>query len=329
MTTFSDAIAQFIDTKKLLRTTTYLDYQYRFSVILSAAHRTDLADRDITTFTTQDLHALVCVINDSSVFPGLCENTVGSLVKRVRSLFIWLTDCGVIATNPATQLKYRRTHSRDTLPFNDEEVAALLNQAPRTKSEIRDTTILRFGLDTALRIQEICRLNIGAVTDSRAEVCGKGGKYRIVSFGEITRNFLCEYLKQYRENAHSSDPLFVTSQGRRFLPTSLDDRLRLWAERAGVPNAAFHRLRVTFAVNFILNGGDPLELQNLLGHSGLEMTRHYCKLAYEIRATRNNVRRSVIECICSNQPGCRKCAYVKQQSTIRFHKFRTVSSTNT
>ena len=44
-------------------------------------------------------------------------------------------------------------------------------------------------------------------------------------------------------------------------------------ERAGVAKAHPHRFRHTFAVNFLRNGGNPLALQDLLGHEKLDTVR--------------------------------------------------------
>ncbi|MFC1983113.1 tyrosine-type recombinase/integrase [Chloroflexota bacterium] len=49
--------------------------------------------------------------------------------------------------------------------------------------------------------------------------------------------------------------------------------------RAGVNRLHAHLCRHTFATRFLINGGDVFSLQQILGHSTLEMVRHYVNLA--------------------------------------------------
>jgi site-specific recombinase XerD len=51
------------------------------------------------------------------------------------------------------------------------------------------------------------------------------------------------------------------------------------ARSSGVTRLHAHLLRHTFAVQFLVNGGDVFTLQAILGHTTLEMTRRYVNLA--------------------------------------------------
>lgn len=65
----------------------------------------------------------------------------------------------------------------------------------------------------------------------------------------------------------------------RDLTPITDNTLRLMFRRlktqANIPRIRAHLLRHTFATNFLQNGGDIYTLQQILGHTSLEMVKRY------------------------------------------------------
>ena len=51
------------------------------------------------------------------------------------------------------------------------------------------------------------------------------------------------------------------------------------SKRAGIYRLHAHLCTHSFATRFITNGGDIFTLRQILGHSTLEMVRHYANLA--------------------------------------------------
>lgn len=74
-------------------------------------------------------------------------------------------------------------------------------------------------------------------------------------------------------------PLFATRVGRRFDRRYLAKHLGRLGRRAGIKSVHAHRFRHTFAINYLRNGGDVYTLQDLLGHTSLDMVRRYLHLA--------------------------------------------------
>ena len=176
------------------------------------------------------------------------------------------------------------------------EVGAMLNAAghnsPWTSSSgkivqerrstgNRDRAILLTLLDTGVRASELCALRVGDYDQKQGRLHirhGKGDKGRFVYAGDAARKALWRYLAD-RRSPPPDAPLFATWRGNHIDRNALRHMIQSCAERAGVPGATVHRWRHTFAINYLRNGGNVLELQRLMGHESTDTLRIYVELA--------------------------------------------------
>ena len=91
-----------------------------------------------------------------------------------------------------------------------------------------------------------------------------------------------------RPEAGQDEPLFQTTVGRRMNNSAIRLLLKDLGDKAGMKNCHPHRLRHTFAVEYLRNDGDIFTLQMILGHSSLDMVRHYLQL---VKADAKNAHR--------------------------------------
>lgn len=74
-------------------------------------------------------------------------------------------------------------------------------------------------------------------------------------------------------------------------PFSIDKNIQHARKVCGVPRAHCQLFRHTLATNFLLAGGNAFELQALLGHESLEMTKKYAHLASQLSRLPVEMRR--------------------------------------
>jgi integrase/recombinase XerD len=273
---------------------TIQDYQRAFNHLA----RWSIANgkSDVGALTTSDVRAFLAYLRTLPNRYGGTHSpkSVYNVWVALRSFFRWYS-AETSRPNPTLQVPAPKTPETIIEPLSRDEVARIVKACDATataktdrraafamKRETvhRDRAIVVLLLDTGLRATELCRLTVGDVelSSGRATVRqGKGGKDRVVYLGKSARKVVWRYLSE-RTDSRPSDALFVTREGREVDRDRLGKLFANLGERAGVAGLHPHRLRHTFATEFLRNGGNLLSLQRLLGHSSLEMVRHYAAI---------------------------------------------------
>jgi site-specific recombinase XerD len=122
------------------------------------------------------------------------------------------------------------------------------------------------------------------------KVLGKGNKERLVPIGLGAQAALLRWRDYFRSQfpVINAPWLFVNANGDSLTVNALEEVVKRAGIASGLPRVTCHLLRHTFATNYLVKEvGDPLRLQQILGHTSLEMVRHYVSMA--------NVQRSLID----------------------------------
>jgi integrase/recombinase XerD len=247
-------------------------------------------DPDLDKITATDIQSFLAVQDVSN--KSLLNYYIG-----LSALWSWATAEGLASVHVVRKLKAPKPESRVIVPFSLTDIRAMLSVVERSKQyrekfsgqqvsfrlpyADRNRAMILLLLDTGLRATEICSLVLGDV-DVKARtltVMGKGRKERHIPFGARTGNAIWRYLAGRKDDPGDGSPLFLSSGGHPMSRDRLAHTIADIGARAGIQGAHPHRFRHTFAINYLRNGGDVYTLQNILGHSTLEMVRKYLALA--------------------------------------------------
>ncbi len=212
----------------------------------------------------------------------LAKSSIARKLASVRSCFRFLTRRGLVAGNPARQVRTPSVPRRlpSFLP-QDESKELLDRPVGPSAAGRRDHAILELLYASGLRVAECCGLDLDDLDRRRAtvRVLGKGDKERVVPVGEAALAALDAYLGRRGEG---SGPLFCNQRGGRLTPRSVHRIVRRLARAAGLTRRVSpHTLRHTFATHMLAEGADLRLIQELLGHSRLSTTQRYTHVSPE------------------------------------------------
>lgn len=216
---------------------------------------------------------------------GVSPFTVQAKVRALKALASWLVSEDYTPENLLVNVKLPKTPRRIVETLTDEEIDTLINnQNPLTSIGCRNIAILTTFLDTGIRLSELSNLSFqdAHIEEGYFKITGKGNKERVVPIGSLAQKMLWRYVFHFRPQpaTQSHDFLFLTLDGRRLSSNAIKLLLNRWGKRAGVLRLHAHLCRHSYATNFLTHRcGDVFRLQQILGHTTLQMVGRYVHLS--------------------------------------------------
>ncbi len=212
----------------------------------------------------------------------LARSSIARKLAAVRSCFRFLARRGVVAANPARQVRSPSAPRRlpSFLPKDESEV--MLNSLPDgAAAERRDRALVELLYASGLRAAECCGLDLDDLDRRGAtvRVLGKGERERVVPVGDAALAALDAYLA---DRGEAGGPLFRSARGGRLTTRSVQRIVKRLARSAGITRRVSpHTLRHTFATHMLGEGADLRLIQELLGHRRLSTTQRYTHVSPE------------------------------------------------
>lgn len=213
----------------------------------------------------------------------------------LRAFFKFCRAMGWLNHDPSAEVAFpiqKRPLPKFLTPTQAEQLVAQ-PEPDHDPLRLRDRAILEMLYATGLRISELASLDVNALDleQSAARVRGKGGKPRVVLFGQAAHEALLEYLQRARPQLLNPDKptraLFLNAQGGRLTVRSMHRLVQRYGKQIGVKISP-HTLRHSFATHMLDGGADLRTVQELLGHSRLTTTQIYTHLTLDrLRQTVN------------------------------------------
>jgi integrase/recombinase XerD len=219
---------------------------------------------------------------------GAKGSSANRRLSALRRLYRWMLRQNKRNTDPTANLDSAKQPTRFPKVLSERNVEDLL-AAPDldTRLGLRDRAMLELLYASGLRVSELVAVKTVEVslTDYVVRVSfGKGGKTRLVPFGEEAADWITRYLEQSRPGLlgpRAADALFVTARGEQMTRHNFWHMVKKYAAIARIPAAALspHTLRHAFATHLLNHGADLRVVQMLLGHADISTTQIYTHVA--------------------------------------------------
>ena len=240
------------------------------------------------------------------VTPEILENFIANLhqtyrpktVKRkiasLKAFFHFIEYKDIIERNPFSKIhvKFREpVLLPKTIPLHTVEafLSTIYKQlsdaktAYQRKNALRDVAVIELLFATGMRISELCSLNVENVNlyDRTVLIFGKGSKERKVQIGnDDVVNILVKYKNDFRAEIENCGHFFVNQNGKELSDQSVRRMINRYTSLAAIDfHITPHMFRHTFATSLLEADVDIRYIQEILGHSSINITEIYTHVA--------------------------------------------------
>lgn len=279
--------------------TAYLDYcryQKRLDEKTLKAYKTDL-----TQFNTE-----VSPIDVTKITSGMLERFIAALhqkykpktakrkIASLKALFHYFEYRELIDHNPfcKLQVKFREpVILPKTIPLHTVEtlLSTLYKQHAGAKTEyqrknlLRDIAVIELLFATGMRISELCALKTRDVNldDRSILIYGKGAKERRIQIGqEAVILALEQYRHAFAEQMSACNHFFINQSCTPLSDQAVRRMINKYTALAAIDqHITPHMFRHTFATSLLEADVDIRYIQEMLGHSSINVTEIYTHVA--------------------------------------------------
>ena len=232
-------------------------------------------DKPMDSIEQTDLKKMISSMRDV----GLSANSIQSYTRTLKSFFSWCKEEGV------ANLSLSRYRAEETIKdtYSDTELKLLLKKPNMRKcsfSEYRNWVIINLLLNNGCRAASVRNI-MNKDVDLGNQVIylrhTKNKKPQVIPLCSLLCGTLSEYMRI--RGGSDDDYLFPNETGSQLSENGLRCTIAKYNKRRGVQKTSIHLFRHTFAKKYLVDcGGNAFTLQRLLGHSTLDMTKHYCAI---------------------------------------------------
>jgi integrase/recombinase XerC len=288
----SEALAAFcrhLGAERALSRHTVRAYSGDVQSLLEYAHRSGIVEPGALDLAT--LRAWLAGQHQA----GAARATLARRGAAARAFTAFARRQGWLAADPGPQLGtpkarrvlpqvLRRDEISQVLADCEDRAQRELAAGPKAAAALalRDVAVLELLYATAIRVSELCELDIGALDLDRrtVRVFGKGGKERVVPVGVPALRAVARWQERGRPvlaGGRSGAALFLGARGGRLDPRTA----RRIVHARGMKDAGPHAIRHTAATHLLEGGADLRSVQEILGHSSPSTTQIYTHVSAE------------------------------------------------